>query len=163
MKRELALQLLRSILTDPPWNEEKLQALFSELEVLAEHKYNRYEMYQPGRLFLENLYLWLSRFSPEERTSALRFVREQLIFVSREEFQQLAQVLYHDQIYQHQLDLASEFSMIPRHRIWMLSESPAFGRLQRASVYVETGRIAWYVPYGTLSRLQDAGQPFRQF
>jgi hypothetical protein len=136
MKRELSLRLLRSILPDPPWSEERLQELVSELDVLAEHKYNFYEMYQPGQLFFENLYLWLSVFTEEERTTALNFVRENLIFISREEFQQLARVLYDDRIYQRQIDIASYQTGLPRHRVRMLAESAEMQRIKRSSLYV---------------------------
>jgi hypothetical protein len=136
MKRELALQLLNSILPNPPWDEEQLQMLFSELGVLAEHKYNQYEMYQPGRLFFENLYLWLTEFKEEDRTIALELVRRNLIFISREEFQQLAQTLYYDQIYQRQLDLTATRAHIPRHLVRQLSGSTFLRNLQRSSLYV---------------------------
>lgn len=53
MKRELALRLLQSIL--PSLTDEGVVAnLFRELQFLADYKYNKYEMYHPGRLFLEN-------------------------------------------------------------------------------------------------------------
>lgn len=136
MKRELALQLIRSILPDPPWNEVDLQDFFKDLEVLAEHKYNSYEMYHPGRLFFENLYLWLSGFETEARTAALHFVRENLIFISRREFQQLAQVLHSDKIYQRQLDIVAENTGIPRIRVRMLTQSEECQRIRRSSLYV---------------------------
>jgi hypothetical protein len=136
MKRELTFQLLRSVLPDPPWSEDALQSILQDLRALAEHKYNKYEMYQPGRLFFENLYLWLAAFEEHDRTSALEFVRQRLIFISREEFQQLAHVLYHDGIRQKHLELASTASGIPRHRLRLLTESPDFKRAERASLYV---------------------------
>lgn len=136
MNRELAHRLLVNILPDPPWDEARVQELLRDLDVLAEHKYNFYEMYQPGRLFFESLYLWLSDFREDERTAALDFVRKNLIFVSREEFQQLAQVLYRDRIHQRQLDLASERTGIPRHRVRELAASDALQRIKRASLYV---------------------------
>src|SRR5687768_5887021 len=97
MKRELALQLLQTIIPELA-DEDRVARLFRELQFLADYKYNNYEMYHPGRLFLESLYLWLHRFDENERSDALEFIRTQLIFVSREEFQQLAHVLYHDRI-----------------------------------------------------------------
>jgi hypothetical protein len=136
LKRELAVQLLHSILPDPPWTEDHLRQTLEELRVLAEHKYNKYEMYQPARLFYENLYLFLSQFKKEHRTAALEFVRGDLIFISRDEFQQLAHVLYYDRIRQAQLDLAAKATGIPRHRISRLVESPDFKRILRASLYV---------------------------
>jgi hypothetical protein len=120
----------------PEQDEEQLQRLFADLETMADYKYNRYEMYQPGRLFLENLYLWLLGLDLDERRAALQFVRERLIFVSREEFQQLAHVLYHDHIRQRQLDTAAATLRVPRHCVRLVSDSEEFRRVQRASLYV---------------------------
>lgn len=136
MNRELAVRLLQSILPDPPWNEDRLRQTLSELRVLAEHKYNKYEMYQPARLFFESLYFFLLGFREEHRTAVLEFVRQDLTYVSREEFQQLAHVLYHDRIRQEQLDLASRKSGIPRHHVSRLVSSAEFRRIKRASLYV---------------------------
>lgn len=136
MNRELAHRLLENILPNPPWDEKQVQTLLRDLDVLAEHKYNFYEVYQPGRLFFENLYLWLSSFKEEERTAAIDFLRKDLIFVSREEFQQLAQVLYRDKIHQRHLDLAAERAGLPRHRVAALADCPATQRIKRASLYV---------------------------
>jgi hypothetical protein len=137
MRRELSLRLLRQILPDPPWTEDRLMKTVEQLRVLAEHKYNKYEMYQPARLFFESLYLFLARLTdPNDRTIALEFVRDKLIFVSREEFQQLAHILHYDCIRQRQLDFTSELTGIRRHRLRELAESTTFRRLQRASLYV---------------------------
>jgi hypothetical protein len=73
---------------------------------------------------------------PSERAAAMEFVRERLIFVSREEFQQLAHVLYHDHIRQRQLDVAATSLGVPRHRVRQIAESDEFRRVQRASLYV---------------------------
>lgn len=135
MKRELALQLLQTImpgLTD----ESNAARLFRELQLLADYKYNKYEMYHPGRLFLENLYLWLQQFAENERSDALEFIRTQLIFISREEFQQLAQVLYNDRIRRRQFEIAAEDAALPRHRVQAIRGSAAFGRTAHASLYV---------------------------
>lgn len=135
MKRELALQLLQT--TMPGLADESSAArLFRELELLAEYKYNKYEMYHPGRLFLENLYLWLQQFAENERQDALAFVRSQLIFISRDEFQQLAQVLYNDRIRRQQFTIAASRSGLPSHRIRAIRDSESFARTARASLYV---------------------------
>jgi hypothetical protein len=93
-------------------------------------------MYHPGRQFLENLYLWLLQFSEQERLQAIRFAREELIFVSRVEFEQLAQILYHDKIHRHQLQVAASMSGLAPFRVRAARESPAFKRVARASLYV---------------------------
>lgn len=137
MKRELSLQLLARILPDPPWTEDRLRSTVEQLRVLADHKYNKYEMYQPARLFFENLYLFLNRLTtPADRTVVLEFVRDNLIFVTREEFQQLAHILNHDCIRQRQLDFAADLAGVKRHKIRELTQSAAFKQLQRSSLYV---------------------------
>ncbi len=135
MKRELALQLLQTIL---PGLEDESRApdVFRELQFLADYKYNRYEMYHPGRQFLENLYLWLQQFDEDERLNAIRFVREQIVFISRVEFEQLAQVLYHDKIRRHQIEVAAAMAKLPPFRIRAIRESSDFKRVARASLYV---------------------------
>src|SRR5258708_11211041 len=124
------------MLCETAWNEERVRHMFGDLRVLAEHKYNEYEMYQPARLFFENLYLFLLKFKEEDRTAILEFVRNDLTYISRDEFQQLAYILYHDRIRQEQLDLAAERSGIPRHRVHRLANSEEFRQIQRASLYV---------------------------
>ncbi len=135
MKRELALRLLQTIL--PGLTDEGAAAnLFRELQFLADYKYNKYEMYHPGRLFLENLYLWLQQFEEGERGSALDFVRKSLIFISRQEFQQLAGVVYHDLIKRRQLETAAAIRGWPQHKVRAIRESPEFRMVARASLYV---------------------------
>src|SRR6266511_5976254 len=141
MKRELASRLLREIL--PGVEDEEVAAnLFRELQFLADYKYNKYEMYHPGRLFLENLYLWLDQFSSEERHAALEFVRKDLIFISRREFQQLAGVVYHDRILPLQLQVASKRARIPLHNVKKIRLSDEFRSVARGSLYVGMSDVA---------------------
>jgi hypothetical protein len=93
-------------------------------------------MYHPGRLFLESLYLWLNQFKLDERMHALAFVREKLIFISRQEFQQLAEILYHDVIRRQQIRVAAEIAGVPTHKIRFIRESESFRQVTRASLYV---------------------------
>jgi hypothetical protein len=136
MNRDLHLTLLRAVLPEDIWTEDRFAEVRRELRVLADHKYNKYEMYQPGRLFFEHLYLFLSRLESADRTVALDFVRRSLIFISRDEFQQLAHILHYDYIRQRHLDVTSAISGIPRHRLARLKASPVLGQTQRASLYV---------------------------
>jgi hypothetical protein len=134
VKRELALQLLQGTL--PDLAEQSLADIFRELQFLAEYKYNKYEMYQPGRLFLENLYLWLEQFSAEERQEAVDFIRQNLIFISRDEFHQLAHVLYYDVIRSEQISASARLLQLPVHRVAQICSSPTFDLVERASLYI---------------------------
>lgn len=136
MNRDLHLTLLRAVLPEDIWTEDRFAEVMRELRVLADHKYNKYEMYQPGRLFFESLYLFLARLDAADRTTALTFVRQSLIFVSRDEFQQLAHILHYDNIRQRHLDVTSAITAISRHQLARLKASPVLGRIQRSSLYV---------------------------
>jgi hypothetical protein len=135
MKKELALQLIQSTL--PSFTDEsEATLLFQELQFLADYKYNQYEMYHPGRLFLENLYVWLLQFKLEERTDALEFLRKKLIFISRQEFQQLADIVYHDIIKRQQIKVTAGLSGFPLYKVRAIHESNIFKKVARASLYV---------------------------
>jgi hypothetical protein len=124
-------------LPDPPWSEDLLRTVFNDFHTLAEHKYNKYEMYQPGRLFFEHLYLFLAKLKEDEdKTVALNFVHNSLIFISRDEFQQLAHILYYDRIRQRQLDFVSDLLQVDRYRLHKLTESHEFRNMKRASLFV---------------------------
>lgn len=136
MKKDLALRLLHTILPKMDDDEGAAADLFRELQFLADYKYNKYEMYQPGRLFLENLYLWLQGFEEQERAEAIKFVRNDLIFVSRQEFQQLAGVLYQDRIRRQQFELAASLGGYLPHKVSAIRDSAEFKQITRASLYV---------------------------
>lgn len=136
MKKELALQLIQETLPMLLEDEDRAASIFRELQFLSDYKYNGYEMYHPGRLFLENLYLWLDQFKPEQRIEALRFVQERLIFVSRRDFQQLAEILHHDVIRRRQIRITADAAGIPPYKVRLILESPCFQQITRSSLYV---------------------------
>jgi len=73
--------------------------LIEDLDVMAKYKYDHYELYGPGARFFEHLYLWLKQFhSVGERRSALKFIRNHLIFVSQREMQDLARSVYYEAV-----------------------------------------------------------------
>ena len=81
MKSDLAKQLLKNIIEPIVGdNEAEAEKIFHELQFFAEYKYDYYEMFAPGRHFLEHLYIWLKQFDKEDRAIALEFVRNKLIF-----------------------------------------------------------------------------------
>ena len=117
MKTDLAKQLLKDVIEPLFGDEDTAEKIFAELQFFAEYKYDHYEMYAPGRHFLEHLYLWLKQFEKDDRLTALNFVRNKLVFFSRSEFELLAKFLYWDIVRDIQLDLASKESLIPRYKI----------------------------------------------
>lgn len=96
---ELAVRpaLVHDFLSTLELPDSALESL-SDLEMMAEYKYDGYEMFSPGTRFLEHLYCWLKQFAVKDRGTAVEFLRRRLIFISQREMQDLARVLYYDQI-----------------------------------------------------------------
>lgn len=95
MNRDIARDLFAKLNMPTQLMEEALD----ELDFMARYKYDNYEMYTPAGRFLEHLYRWLTQFSTVvERQTALKLVREHLIFISQREMQDLARFLYFEQI-----------------------------------------------------------------
>ncbi len=137
MKADLTKQLLKNIIEPILGNDEdRAEKVFNRLHFLAEYKYDRYEMYAPGRHFLEHLYVWLKQFKKTDRSTALDLVQNHLIFFSREEFELLSRVLYSETVRQIQLDLVSKDENIPRHRVNKIIASDAFRKIERRSLYI---------------------------
>ena len=137
MKTELAKRLLSRIIGPIYENDEdEAEKIFYELQFLAEYKYDHYEMYGPGRHFLEHLYIWIKQFEKEDRKVALNFVRNNLIFFSRNEFELLARVLYWDIVRNIQLDIAAQEAGLPRYKVKKIRDSDELKRIQRSSLYI---------------------------
>lgn len=135
MKTELAKRLLKDIIEPIVDNEDEAEKIL-ELNFLAEYKYDYYEMYAPGRHFLEHFYLWLKQFDPSDRRIALNIVRKHLIFISRWEFEMLSRVLYFETVRQIHFDLVSKEENIPRYKVRKIANSTALKEIERCSLYI---------------------------
>ncbi|MGB2624342.1 MAG: hypothetical protein WA857_04130 [Candidatus Acidiferrum sp.] len=97
MKDQLCEQLLAKVMgwkSPQDWVQHGLP-----LQVIASYKYDEYQQFSPGMRFIESLALWLGQFeTPEERHTALRFVRDRLVFVSSAELNHLVCICYPDHI-----------------------------------------------------------------
>lgn len=94
MRDDLAEQVLATVMG---WEAGQVAPFGMQLQMLAAHKYDSYEGYRPGVKFLENLGAWLHQFeSVEDRQTTLRFVLEDLIFVSAAELDHLIETVYPD-------------------------------------------------------------------
>ncbi|MCK1650175.1 hypothetical protein IVA88_01810 [Bradyrhizobium sp. 149] len=106
------------------------------LQLLADHKYNQYQQFGPGKQFVESLALWLQQFDHEDRAEALSFVRDRLVFISEQEIAHLVQLAYPDVIVQERLKLIAEESGIPPYRVGQLMSLPRFEQLRIQSLYL---------------------------
>jgi hypothetical protein len=114
------------------WGPAQLADGGSRLQTLARHKYDGYEGYRPGVKFLENLAAWLDQFEDiEDRRAAVRFVLEDLVFVSRAELDHLVETVYPDWIRPMLIrEAAAEVGESP-FAVSRVTESDTFRAIQR--------------------------------
>jgi hypothetical protein len=134
MRDQNAQQLLARVMG---WtNEESVLKYVSTLQLLGDYKYDHYQKFGPGRRFIESLALWLQRFDSADRTTALDFVMERLIYVSDQEFAHLVQMAYPDVIVQERLRLVAEEQDIAPLNVGAISRHPRFTELRLKSLYL---------------------------
>ncbi|HET9377486.1 MAG TPA: hypothetical protein VFO40_21095 [Chthoniobacterales bacterium] len=95
MNRDVA----RSLFAQLDLSGSETEEILDELDFMARYKYDHYEMYAPAGRFFEHLYRWLAQFTTaKDRKAALTFIRNNLVFISQREIQDLARFLYYDKI-----------------------------------------------------------------
>ena len=109
MKDENARQLLAKVMS---WEEVDVTASdisrsVSNLQLLADFKYDHYQRFEPGKRFMESLALWLSQFEKQDRQTAFNFVIEHLVYFSDKELSHLVRTAYPDWILQERIRLFS--------------------------------------------------------
>ena len=135
MNPEVAENLLRAVMEEP--TDDDFSNQLSILRNLARYKYDDYEQYAPGRQFIAYLARWLQQFTDiGERRTALRFVRERLIYFSDAEMRHLVNLMARDRLptalRQH---LAKRLAVRP-YRVAQIQAGRKFNRARRASLFL---------------------------
>ena len=96
MRGKLADRLLANVMD---WSSEELRRKRPQIQALAQAKYDSYQQFSPGMRFVESLAVWLNQFDePEERQTALDFVLDRLVFVSRAEMRHFVSLSYPEKV-----------------------------------------------------------------
>lgn len=134
MHDQNAAQLLAKVMD---WkNLDELPSSLSNLQLLADYKYDHYQQFGPGRRFIESLALWLDQFHPEDREAALELVTKRLVFFSEAEFGHLVSTAYPDLIVQERIRLVAEEIDVSAHMVGKISTHRRFKELQVKSLYL---------------------------
>lgn len=134
MRDQNAEQLLAKVMD---WREEaSVRNTVPKLQLLADFKYDHYKRFSPGKRFVESLALWLKQFDEPDKTNALEFVLQRLIFISDSEFSHLVQTAYPDLILQERMQLVGEELRIQSHKVGAIAESRRFIELGLKSLYL---------------------------
>jgi hypothetical protein len=129
VKDKLAEEILAHVMG---WNSAQVAEAGVELQMLANHKYDSYEGYRPGVKFLESLGAWLHQFeSDEHRQIALKFVRDELIFISTAELEHLIETVYPDSIRPMLIEMTAAKLEVSPYAVKQIVNDPLFAALQR--------------------------------
>jgi hypothetical protein len=135
VRDELAERALARIMG---WDEdetEKIRGIVADLQALARLKYDEYGMFKPGVKFLESLVRWLTQFGEAaERETALRFVREELLFISFPEIDHLISTVYPDHIRMAMVERVAAEEGIAPYRVYDIASSDRFRELERRTL-----------------------------
>ncbi len=134
MNQELALRTLSSIMS---WPDDRARQEFAWLRLMARVKYDDYQDVLAGVRFVESLAKWLQQFDSDERETAYRFVRQQLVYVSTAEMRRLVESFYPVTVQNVLLQRVARQLGIPKYRVWSHADGPAtFECLRRKTLFM---------------------------
>lgn len=133
MRDELAGRLLDEFLT---WTPEERSDWIAELRRLATHKYDTYEGFSAGERFFESFVRWIRQFNIDDARRLVKFVREELIFISSKEMNHAIACVYPDFIKRHLISWAAEELGLSHYRIKQVVDSNTFKALRRKTLYL---------------------------
>jgi hypothetical protein len=133
MKDDNAQQLLAKVMG---WDDDAAIEFVPKLQLLADFKYDQYQRFAPGKRFIESLALWLNQFKTADKTAALDFVLNELVFFSEEEMSHLVQTAYADLIVHERVRLIAEEQDIAPHCISAIVRHRRFVELKLKSLYL---------------------------
>lgn len=92
MRDDLARSVLDKLLD---WTDQESADWVIELSAMASYKFDDYEGFTAGERFFERLARWLAQIpDPSDRRRLIEFVRNQLVFISRDEMNQAISCVY---------------------------------------------------------------------
>jgi hypothetical protein len=135
MKDQLAEELLAKVMG---WESPKdFVEHGSPLQAIAEYKYDEYQQFSPGMRFIESLARWLGQFKTiEQRRTALKFVRDRLVFISSSEMNHLVCIAYPDLIRPFLLSKAALDAGLPKWHRGKIANSPEFQTRERRCLFL---------------------------
>ena len=134
MRDELAGKLLDTLMD---WSDADRASAMEDLRQLAAFKYDSYEGFAAGERFFESLARWLPQFADREhRTRLLQFIRDELIFISRDEMNHAIACAYPDFVKPVLISRVADKTQVPRHRVRAINNSDEFRSLRRRTIYL---------------------------
>ena len=134
MRTGLAEKLLVQIMG---WSTIEVNRERPLLQALSNFKYNDYQQFSIGTLFIESLVKWLGKFEDiEERKIAYDFVKNQLIFFSNNQILHLVETTFNTVIQPKLIEKTAEVSSINKFEVFKIINSKDYKKIARRSLYI---------------------------
>ena len=134
MRRALAETLLAEIME---WSTEEVGNERPLLQALSNFKYNEYQQFSIGTLFMESLVKWLNNFDgSKERKIAYEFIKNQLIFFSNNQILHLVNTTFNTVIQPILIEKTSTILNTGKYQISSIINSPTYQSVSRRALYI---------------------------
>lgn len=134
MRDELSGRLLDCLLD---WSDDEQAQLMPDLRRLASLKFNDYEGFAAGERFFESLARWLGQFdSGFDRLRLIRFVRDELLFISRDELNHAIECVYPDYIKRDLIEATATLIGASPFEVSRIVACDEFRALRRKTLYL---------------------------
>ena len=134
MRDNLAGRLLDHLVD---WQPDEKSELFADLARLARYKLDHYEGFSAGERFFARLARWLSQFEAmEDRRRLINFVRNDLIFISRNELIHTITCVYPHHIRHLLIRQAAELLELPAYKVTRITGTKEFYSLRRKTLFL---------------------------
>lgn len=134
MRQRLAEKLLVEIME---WKPEEVSKERPLLQALSNFKYNEYQQFSIGTLFIESLVKWLNSFTKiEERRIAYAFLMNRVIFFSNNQILHLVNSAFNQVIQPVLINKASIEIKIDKNYITQIISSQEYKKCLRRSLFI---------------------------
>jgi hypothetical protein len=123
MNLELGLRTLSEIMS---WTADEATEEFEWIRFMSVFKYDEYRDYIAGSRFIESLARWLQQFkSKDERRTAYRFLKSNIVYIGDAEMQRLIEAFFPDVVFPSLLATAATRLSIQDYEVLQHPDGPA--------------------------------------
>ena len=134
MRKALAEKLLAKILD---WDPSVISNERPIIQAMSSFKFDEYQQFSTGTLFIESLVKWLSQFKEvDERQTAYNFIRNKLLFLSNRQVLSLVEVTYDSIIRPILINKTAEELSLSKYEIRNIFNSDQYKHQKRKCLYI---------------------------
>ncbi|MBX5012216.1 hypothetical protein HJB67_19970 [Rhizobium lentis] len=134
MINTLALNLLADVMK---WDNEVATEEYAWLRLISSMKYDGYSDFRAGVRFLESLVSWLRHFAEADRSTAYRFIKTRLVYISTLEMQRVIETFIPETVTPYLRGAVGEELRVKPYEVWKTTEAAtAFRRHLRRCLFV---------------------------